>query len=111
MAYYQYAYPKTPIVAGYIQDSGSAFLGLTNKDEAKSNFTSLAKSFGCRRDYIECLRRVPFEDIQRHVEKAKTMSLVPVVDNRTVFSNYAERIKNVTKLVSWPRLSGRRLAY
>ncbi|KAL4726902.1 hypothetical protein ACLX1H_005796 [Fusarium chlamydosporum] len=98
VAYYQYAYPKTPIAAGYIQDSGSAFLGLTNKDEAKSNFTSLAKSFGCRRDYIECLRRVPFEDIQRHVEEAKTMSFVPVIDNRTVFSNYAERIKNVTKL-------------
>ncbi|RGP60385.1 hypothetical protein FLONG3_10851 [Fusarium longipes] len=98
VAFYQYAYPKTPIAAGYIENSGSAFLGLRSVDETKSNFTSLAKSFGCRRDYLECLRRVPFEDIQRHVEEAKTMSFVPVVDERTVFSNYTERILNVAKL-------------
>ncbi|RGP65830.1 hypothetical protein FSPOR_7091 [Fusarium sporotrichioides] len=98
VAFYQYAYPRTPIAAGYIENSGSAFLGLRANDETKSNFTSLAKSFGCRRDYIECLRRVPSKDIQRHVEEAKTMSFVPVVDERTVFSDYTNRIPSVAKL-------------
>ncbi|KAH7198538.1 Alpha/Beta hydrolase protein [Fusarium flagelliforme] len=98
VAFYQYAYPKTPIAAGYIENSGSAFLGLRNRDDTNSNFTSLARSFGCRRDYVECLRRVPWKDVQRHVDEAKTMSFVPVVDERTVFSNYTERILNVTKL-------------
>jgi carboxylesterase type B len=98
VAYYQYAYLDDPIAAGYIQDSGSSFLGITNLDKAQTNFTSLARAFECESNYVECLRRVPFEDIQKYVDMSP-LSFVPVNDERTKLSDYAERIPRVPKLV------------
>ncbi|KAM0206038.1 hypothetical protein ACHAQI_008529 [Fusarium lateritium] len=97
VAYYQYAYPYDPIAAGYIQDSGSSFLGITSMDKEQTNFTSLARAFDCKNNYVECLRQVPFKDIQKYVETS-SLSFLPVNDERTKFSDYTARISKVPNL-------------
>lgn len=105
VGYYQYAYPKEPIARAYIQDSGGVFLPINNADSSHSNFTSIAKAFKCDKgNQVDCLRRVPFKDIQKRVENTAGVSFVPVVDERTRFSDYSKRLLSfkIPKLVSSP---------
>ncbi|KAF4950258.1 hypothetical protein FGADI_8309 [Fusarium gaditjirri] len=93
VGYYQYAYPKDPIAHAYIQDSGGVFLPISNADSSHSNFTSIAKAFKCDKgNQLKCLRDVPFKDIQKKVESTVGVSFVPVVDERTKFSDYSNRL-------------------
>lgn len=116
MGYYQYAYPKDSIAHAYIQDSGGVFLPINNADSTHSNFTSIAKAFKCGKDnQVDCLRKIPFKDIQKKVENTAGVSFVPVVDERTRFSDYSKRLllSKIPKLVSSPshHLSSKRTLY
>ncbi|EXK33825.1 hypothetical protein FOMG_11054 [Fusarium oxysporum f. sp. melonis 26406] len=106
VGYYQYAYPKEPIARAYIQDSGGVFLPINNADSSHSNFTSIAKAFKCDKgNQVDCLRRVPFKDIQKKVENTAGVSFVPVVDERTRFSDYSKRLLS-SKIPKLPSIIG-----
>ncbi|KAL5587230.1 hypothetical protein FOVSG1_012366 [Fusarium oxysporum f. sp. vasinfectum] len=106
VGYYQYAYPKEPIARAYIQDSGGVFLPINNADSSHSNFTSIAKAFKCDKgNQVDCLRRVPFKDIQKKVENTAGLSFVPVVDERTRFSDYSKRLLS-SKIPKLPSIIG-----
>ncbi|KAF4333754.1 chlorogenic acid esterase precursor [Fusarium beomiforme] len=103
VGYYQYAYPEDPIAHAYIQDSGGVFIPINNVDASHSNFTSIAKAFKCDKgNQVDCLRKIPFSDIQKKVEKTPAVSFVPMVDERTRFSDYTKRIlsPNIPKMPS-----------
>lgn len=91
VSYYQYAYAEDPIAIGFIKNSGSPFFSISVLDPTHSNFSSLAAGFGCpKEDELNCLRKIPFREIQEYRNKAPLFFGV-VVDEKTVFSNYAER--------------------
>lgn len=110
--YYQYAYPRDPIVHGIIMDSGTEMLGSPLfSDPDHSNFSYVAKRFGCSatdpnqdpttttttdkigRHEVECMRganvsaQAIMDFIQQHDEtlKAPYIFFAPQVDNVTVF--------------------------
>ncbi|TDZ34569.1 hypothetical protein C8035_v010803 [Colletotrichum spinosum] len=65
---------------------------LRSSDTAHSSFTSLGSAFGCEKtEELECLRRVPFRDGQKYLNQAGNLTFNVVVDERTKFSDYAER--------------------
>ncbi|EOA86135.1 uncharacterized protein SETTUDRAFT_39633 [Exserohilum turcica Et28A] len=98
---YNFAYPEDPIASGYIMNSGNSLLRLQSNDVQHTNFTFVAKHFGCNtttgESEIECLRGVSSVDIEKFLKqysdsgKAPSLSFVQVVDNRTFFSNPTER--------------------
>lgn len=113
--YYQYAYPKDPLVQGIIMDSGTEMLASPLFDDpTHSNFSYVAKRFGCSatdlkkdpaletdqereergRHEVECMRGANISAqavenfIQQHDEKLEVpyIFFAPQVDNVTVFS-------------------------
>ncbi|EQB43810.1 carboxylesterase [Colletotrichum gloeosporioides Cg-14] len=105
VSYYQYAYPEDPIAIGFIKNSGSPFIPIGSADTAHSSFTSLATAFGCQDDELACLRKVPFRDIQKYLGQASNLTFNVVVDERTKFSDYAERTLN-GKVAKGPSIVG-----
>jgi carboxylesterase type B len=113
-----YAFSEDPIAQAYYMQSGTIFgADLQDKDPIYSNFTFVARHFGC--DYpssdvenedgaaeLDCMRQVSFKDIVNFIGQygdrgetpALRFTLVP--DDRIVFTNYKERAEagNIARL-------------
>ncbi|KAL8380830.1 hypothetical protein RB595_005225 [Gaeumannomyces hyphopodioides] len=105
VSYYQYAYNEDPIAIGFIKNSGSPFIPILASDPTHSTFSSLAAGFGCaKEDEVDCLRKVPFRELQEYRDKTQ-LSFKVVVDEKTVFSDYAERTLS-GKVAQGPAITG-----
>jgi carboxylesterase type B len=100
--YYNYAYPKDPIVSAFSMDSGTAFIGITANDPQHTNFTFVASQLGCANssspaDELACVRKLPAATIEDFVKNyqengtAPAISFLPSADEKVVFSNYTAR--------------------
>lgn len=105
--YYQYAYPKDPIVKGIIEESGSETLGAGREstfDTTHSNFSAVAAAVGCGGlspdQQLACMRHenVSALEIEQAIQlnnqahpTKPVLIFTPIVDNKTVFANYTER--------------------
>ncbi|KAI5272266.1 acetylcholinesterase [Aureobasidium subglaciale] len=100
--YYNYAYPKDPIVSAFSMDSGTAFSVIQSVDTQHTNFTFVASQLGCANssspaEELTCVRKLPASTIEDFVKNyqingtAPSISFLPIADNKTVFSNYTER--------------------
>ena len=110
--FYNFAYPSDPIVAGLIQDSGTALLPQGTQDPVRSNFSFVARHVGCGNlnagSELACMQKVPFQTIESFLKGYSDngtqpgISFSPVVDNNTIFVNYTARALagNFTKKVS-----------
>lgn len=108
---YPYGYPDDPIVAGLIADSGGPGI-VGGNDLAQSNFTFLAGLVGCNGlgpdDELSCVRKVPAQTLENALSyysgnnTSPSISFKPVIDNKTTFSNWTERIADgkIAKTVS-----------
>lgn len=119
--YYSFSYPKDPIVAGLIMDSGTAQTPFTSTDLGHTNFTFIAKNVGCggfaKKPAAElaCMKKVEASKIEDFIAsyqghgKAPGIAFVPVEDENVVFANYTQRSLNgeQARIVSHPRLSSR----
>lgn len=113
--YYNFAYLEDPIVAGFIMHSGCALTPFANLDTAQTNFSFVAQHFNCGGDQnfeIDCLRKVEAASLiaflKKYSESAATqpeLAFIPIVDNRTNFSNYTARAR-AGKLSRKPALIG-----
>jgi acetylcholinesterase len=91
---------KDPIASAYILQSGTLFSGPPVVDTAHSNFTFVARNFGCYNATVEldCMRAIPFPKIINFIGQygdsgaQPALSFIPAVDNRTIFSDYPARI-------------------
>jgi carboxylesterase type B len=98
IAYYSYTYRDDPIVNSLIMNSGNEFIDILTVDSHHGNFTFVASEFGCDHldplDELSCMRKVDPAAIEefmlKYYEEGKTplLTFSPVVDNRTVFTNY-----------------------
>lgn len=98
---YNFAYPEDPIVSGLIMNSGVSLLPLASNDVEQTNFTFVAKHFGCGNSNataeIDCLRGVKSAEIisflKQRVDNGSTPALGfnPVFDERTKFANVTAR--------------------
>jgi carboxylesterase type B len=110
-----YAFPEDPIAQAYYMQSGTIMgADIQAKDSTYSNFTFVARHFGCVNAGIDedgaaeldCMRQVSFKDIVNFIGQygdrgetpALRFSLVP--DDRIVFTNYIERAEagNIARL-------------
>lgn len=99
--FYNFAYPSDPIVAGLIQDSGTALLPQGTQDAVRSNFSFVAHHVGCSHlnagSELACMQNVPFQTIKSFLKGYSDngtrpgLSFSPVVDNTTIFANYTSR--------------------
>jgi carboxylesterase type B len=102
--YYSFNYPEDPIASGMSLDSGTVFSDITSTDKAQTNFTFVAENVGCggftndSSSLVKCMRGVDGVKINDFIaEYTKSaqqppISFGPVVDEKTVFSNYTERM-------------------
>ncbi|KAJ7649119.1 Alpha/Beta hydrolase protein [Mycena polygramma] len=99
--FHSYAYYSDPIARGYFMQSGTA-LTVSFKDAAQTNFTFVAKHFGC--DFPsdaaaeqDCMRPVPFALIENFIGQygdnatQPALSFSVVLDEKIIFSDYAQR--------------------
>lgn len=99
--FYNFAYPSDPIVAGLIQDSGSALLPQGTQDPVRSNFSFVAQHVGCSKlnagTELDCMQKVPFQTIESFLKGYSDngtqpgLNFNPVIDNTTIFVNYTAR--------------------
>lgn len=100
--YYNYAYPKDPIVSAFSMDSGTAFSVIQSVDTQHTNFTFVASQLGCANSSspeaeLACIRKVPAKDIEDFVANYQIngtspgISFLPIPDDKVVFSNYTSR--------------------
>jgi acetylcholinesterase len=99
--YYNFQYTKDPIVSSFIMHSGTATLNFLSPDPEYTNFTFVAKQFGCAfptpTEELACMRKVDAADIilfsKYYMQNATQPSIafVPIVDEVTLFSNYTAR--------------------
>jgi acetylcholinesterase len=99
--HYNFAYPKDPIVSSFILHSGTATLNFLAPDPGQTNFTFVAKQFGCARSdaaaELECFRKVNASSITNFLkyysQNATTprLAFVPILDNHTLFKNHTAR--------------------
>ncbi|KAJ5814938.1 hypothetical protein N7474_006715 [Penicillium riverlandense] len=111
---YPYGYPKDPIVAGLIADSGGPNI-VGSPDTAQTNFTFLAGLVGCKGlnsdDEINCVRKIPAQDLENALswysgnDTAPSISFTPVVDNKTTFANWTQQILE-GKIATTPMIIG-----
>lgn len=113
VGYYSFAYPEDPIVSSFIMDSGSELLDITSADTTHSNFSFVAAQFGCGdlepAEELSCMRQVDAYAIEDFLHSyldagtAPTVSFAPIVDEKTVFSDFYGRAMagNVSTLVSY----------
>lgn len=105
---YGYAYPKDPIITGYIADSGAA--GVAQGSNA-GQFSTFAGYFGCNatksaKKELDCMQKVDAKDLQQMLSFGGTGArFTPSADGKTAFANYTERIEKglVAKIVSFPQ--------
>jgi acetylcholinesterase len=86
-------------------DSGSVFLISTKPDKTYTNFTFVARHFGCNTSNPEtelsCMRGIDFQAItdfvggygENKTSSEPALSFLPTLDERIVFSNYTDRYR------------------
>ncbi|KAH8195811.1 hypothetical protein TruAng_010024 [Truncatella angustata] len=104
VAYYSYTYPEDPIVSSLLMDSGNEYLDILSYDTPHSNFTFLASQFGCGRlepaEELACMRKVDAYAIEEFLHSytdngtEPAVSFAPVIDEKTVFSDFEARALN-----------------
>ncbi|KAF7350911.1 Alpha/beta-hydrolase [Mycena sanguinolenta] len=100
--FHSYAFFNDPIAQGYFLQSGTALLQNFDMDAAHTNFSFVAKHFGC--DFptdgaaeLDCMRPVPFALIENFIgqygdngtQPALTFNVVR--DEKIIFFNYTAR--------------------
>ncbi|KAL4815008.1 Alpha/Beta hydrolase protein [Aspergillus spinulosporus] len=102
---YAYAYPEDPLVSGFVLQSGTVSL-FNNADTAHANWNRLSTAVGCGAGdgSLACMRKIPFPRILDALSNG-SYTFTPVVDNRTVFSDYTARAKG-GGLARLPTLTG-----
>ncbi|KAL4762135.1 Alpha/Beta hydrolase protein [Aspergillus foveolatus] len=102
---YAYAYPEDPLVSGFVLQSGTVSL-FNNADTAHASWNRLSTAVGCGAGdgSLACMRSVPFPRILDALSNG-SYTFTPVVDNRTVFSDYIARAKD-GGLARLPTLAG-----
>ena len=102
---HSYAYYQDPIVQGYFIQSGVVFSVPIPQDPPYSNFSYVARQFGCEvpcaddpaAAELDCMRQVPFAQLVNFIGQygdrgeTPTLSFNLVQDNRTFFTNYTAR--------------------
>ncbi|KAJ5657386.1 chlorogenic acid esterase precursor [Penicillium longicatenatum] len=111
---YPYGYPEDPIVAGLIADSGGPTI-ITNTDITHTNFTFIAGLVGCGNlsadKELRCVRKVPAQTLENALSfyngngTKPSVSFTPILDNKTVFANYTQRIVD-GKIAKTPMIIG-----
>ncbi|KAB8204810.1 Alpha/Beta hydrolase protein [Aspergillus parasiticus] len=111
---YPYGYPEDPLVAGLIADSGGPTI-MTNTDTTHTNFTFIAGLVGCNNlsaeNELSCVRKVPAQTLENALSyyngngTKPSVSFVPIVDNKTYFANYTQRILD-GKIAKTPMIIG-----
>ncbi|KAL4778393.1 Alpha/Beta hydrolase protein [Aspergillus varians] len=88
---YSYAYPDDPLVSALVFESGTVGL-ISNTDQNNTNWNGLSTAVGCGSgpESLSCMSDVPFESIIDAMITG-SYSFTPVFDNRTMFSDYADR--------------------
>ncbi|KAF2157661.1 alpha/beta-hydrolase [Myriangium duriaei CBS 260.36] len=94
--YQSFIKPQDPIVQGYIQTSGTVYLGLVTDDPNHSQFSTLAKQVGCGtfnspEKELDCMRTLSVEKIVTASNTLTGARFLPTVDNMTVYSDYTDR--------------------
>jgi carboxylesterase type B len=100
--YYNFAYPKDPIVSAFAMDSGTAFTSIVSNDHQRTNFSFVASQLGCSNKAspaaeLACMKDIPAQQIESFVatyqdnDTTPSISFLPIVDNKTVFANYTTR--------------------
>jgi acetylcholinesterase len=91
-----FTYASDPIISGMILDSATAFYPTEvrqSADSAQSNFTAVIVALSCRSapSQLDCLRKASWQDIASVLKEEVSLKLLPVVDERIVFSDYSRR--------------------
>ncbi|KAI0113563.1 Alpha/Beta hydrolase protein [Nemania sp. FL0031] len=99
-----YAYHEDPIAQSYWLQSGTVFSGTLPKDPMHTNFSFVARNFGCEFECdddgaaeLDCMRQVPFTLMEnfmgQYTDRGETpaLSFIPFADERIVFSDYKAR--------------------
>lgn len=103
--YYSYAYTSDPIVAGFIQESGTINgFGSVNKTTANAAWFNVTATLGCgssssnSSDVLACMRTKSVDSILKAIPQSPPGtvngglgSFGPAVDDITVFSDYPAR--------------------
>jgi acetylcholinesterase len=108
--YLNFAYPSDPVYSGMILDSSTALYpqkAARTFDIAQTNFTAAAAALGCNNatTQIDCLRNIPWQDLEAVLSADPTSNFIPIFDDHLVFSNYTNRY-SVNALSPVPALIG-----
>ncbi|KAJ9165280.1 Carboxylic ester hydrolase [Coniochaeta hoffmannii] len=117
IAYYQYQYADDPVVNSIILDSGNEFIDILTYDSGHANFTFIASRFGCGglspAEELSCMRGVDAGEMEQFMHdyyvngSVPYVTFSPVVDNVTVFGDYATRASGEGgKIARLPALIG-----
>ncbi|KIX01040.1 uncharacterized protein Z518_10106 [Rhinocladiella mackenziei CBS 650.93] len=101
-----YAFYQDPIAQAYWLQSGTVFSGLVSQDPTHSNFSFVARHFGCESPCgddddgaaeLDCMRRVPFAQIENFIGQYGDRGATPalsfnvITDDRIAFVDYKAR--------------------
>ncbi|KAJ7764638.1 Alpha/Beta hydrolase protein, partial [Mycena maculata] len=99
--YHSYAFYSDPIARAYFMQSGTALSVSGVDDPTHSNFSFVARHFGCDSTdsvtELACMRDVPFAAIENFVGQygdngtQPALSFTTVPDEKIIFSNYTAR--------------------
>lgn len=101
---HSYAFPDDPIAQSFFYQSGTVISVNVPQDPIQSNFTFVAKQFGCvfendddGADELDCMRRVPFAQLVNFIGQYMDAGTTPrlffqfIHDNVLAFDNYSAR--------------------
>lgn len=111
--FYTYAYPHKPLIAGTVQESGTAFAGffITQANIAEAWYIT-AQAVGCANSsspdetVMSCMKKANWQDLvaaSPHV--LPTQSFWPTIDNKIIFENYTQR-SEIGEVAKVPLLIG-----
>lgn len=85
-----------PIVSGMILSSGTALFpapASISSDSKQTNFAFVANAVGCgdAAATIDCMRKVSWQTIEGVMSTNTSLTFLPTVDGRTIFSNYTAK--------------------
>lgn len=105
--FHNYAFYQDPIARSFFMQSGTVVNRTNSMDYDHTNFTFVAKHFGC--DFpnngtaeLDCMRKIPYSLIENFVgqyqdnstmvnPKQPAIAFTPIADEQIVFSNYSQR--------------------
>lgn len=107
---YSYAYVSDPLVSGFITQSGNVGVLTRETPGSFARWNNVSQAVGCGNSSssavtLDCMRKKPVQDLLNAQAKVNLVKAFgPVVDNKTVFSDYEARgsagnfIKKVCKM-------------